>query len=154
MISYIGIDPGKKGAIAIIEDGDVTIYDMPLTPEGKVDCHEIRRILFSTRYEVKTCFLEKFQFNPKNGKMGIATFGMGYGVLTTVLELEEIPYQEIHSMTWKKEFTLIKKTKKDAAAAAMKLFPQIKDLLYGPKGGLKDGRAEAVLMAEFWRRNG
>ena len=42
---FIGIDPGKKGAIAFIKSREVTAYDMPLMPNEEIDGIEIREII-------------------------------------------------------------------------------------------------------------
>jgi hypothetical protein len=36
-----------------------------------------------------------------------------------------------------------------SAEKAIELFPGIRSVLYGPKGGVKDGRAEAILLAHY-----
>ena len=90
---------------------------------------------------------------PGQGVKSMFNYGKSYGAVLASLDISKVPYQEIQPQRWKKEFNLIKKTKYDAAAVAAKLFPDLpKYIFYGPRGGLLDGRAEALLIAEYGRR--
>ena len=155
--TYIGIDPGIKGGIAIIDSPDKSkdknmAFEMILTPEKKIDVNTIYNILEYYRYHDKICIIEKAQAMPKQGVKGVFNYGMGYGKLIAVLELLSIPYIEIHPTKWKKEFSLFKKTKADSVATAEKLFPDMKGKFITQKGRLMDGKAESLLMAEYGRR--
>lgn len=150
----IGIDPGKKGAISIItEYGKYEVFDMPLYPNGEIDGYAIYKCLeksFALDYD-SFCFIEKSQPMPKQGVVSVFNYGAGYGKLLAALEILKIPYQEIRPQKWKKYFSLIKKDKKESVSLAMKLFP---DIEYTTKRGrLLDGRAEALLIAEYGKRN-
>jgi crossover junction endodeoxyribonuclease RuvC len=146
---YIGIDPGQKGAIAALyEDGSAFMWDMPKTVKG-ID--EILSCYFKKQNCI--CCLEKAQPMPKQGVVGVFTYGAHYGGLKAVLEITGIPYQEVRPAKWKKEFSL-SKNKKAAIQTALQLFPnKTEDDFKGIRGGVKDGRAEALLMAEYARRN-
>lgn len=151
---YIGIDPGKKGAIAIIDQDMKLInsYEMPLTASKEIDSKEIFNILgsYSIIHTTKI-ILEHAQSMPSQGVKSMFNYGRGYGKLQAVIECLEIPYIEIKSQKWKKEFNLIKKDKKDSVLVAHKLFP--KEVFQTPRGRLLDGKAESILMAEWGRRN-
>ena len=150
---HIGIDPGKQGAIGIIELNDVVdfkIFDMPLLFNKEIDGNEIYKILGVYLYEKPVCFIEKAQSMPAQGIVSVFKYGMGYGKLLACLEILKIPYQEISSQKWKKHFSLIKKDKRESVAVAKKLFPEIE--FETKRGRLLDGRAEALLIAEYCRR--
>ena len=175
MKTYIGIDPGQKGAIAIIDvmgthcNDQIVIHDMPLLPDKEIDSYKLKEYLLSSNpknIHPWFCILEKAQAMPLQSSNAGFTYGVGYGEIKSVLKILEIPYMEIRPQIWKKHFSLSKAkkdtvakkaaqkaaAKKQAVAKAMSLFPSIpKEDFYGPEGGLKDGRAEALLMAEFGR---
>jgi crossover junction endodeoxyribonuclease RuvC len=150
---YIGIDPGKTGAIAVIDGGSIKIYDMPLTPDGDVFSPELfDRINVIGAF----CALEKAQAMPGQGVVSTFNYGMSYGMIVSCLQLAGIAFQEIHPMKWKKEFQLVKKDKGCSVDTAMKMFPDaVHDLIKPKRGGgvvLLHGRAEALLIAEYGRR--
>ena len=154
---YIGIDPGQKGALGFILDKNVTVFDMPLLPDKQMDAWMIGTIISSfieqfginqETYTV-TCCLEKAQAMPKQGVTSVFNYGTGYGKIKAMLEWFKIPYEEIRPAKWKKEFSL-DRDKAKSVALAKKLFPTQE--LVTKRGRLLDGRAEALLMAEYARR--
>lgn len=148
---YIGIDPGKQGAIGMIGVNiDYRCSDIPLLCNKEIDSKFIRENILNDLPKKVICFVEKAQAMPQQGVVSTFKYGMGYGKILAVLEILKIPYQEISSQKWKRHFNLIKKDKRESVAVAKKLFP---DIEYQTKRGrLLDGRAEAILIAEFCRR--
>lgn len=159
MTTYIGIDPGKKGAIAILSENEpARVFDMPLMPDGTVDARKLFCDIPAA--EDDFCILEKAQSMPNQSSSSGFVYGKGYGAILATLQILRIPYMEVRPDIWKKHFSISKKkggsailksaSKKIAVAKAMALFPQVpKETFYGPKGGLRDGKAEALLLAEF-----
>ncbi len=143
---YIGIDPGKKGAIGMIQENKIEICDMPLLPNGEVDGLAIFNMLPMTGTHNIICALEKAQSMSKQGVKGVFTYGMGYGTIKAALCISKIPYIEVHPTKWKKYFSLTKE-KKQSITLAMKLFPDVQ--LHTPRGRMLDGRAEALLLAHY-----
>lgn len=88
---------------------------------------------------------------PKMGATSAFNFGKGYGIWLGVLAALLLPYDEVHPMTWKKTIMADMSKEKDASRVkAMQCYPHAaKDL------NLKKhhGRADALLLAEFGRRN-
>lgn len=161
---YIGIDPGAKGALAIIsEEGEFKeVFDYPGTE------HELASLLwdvFETRYPDHALYaaIEKVHAMParsKGGKpvQGIAStfkFGTNFGIWKMGLAMLDIPFVEVTPQKWQKG--LITKADrqlgkdKGNCAAAQRLFPTAP--LYGPKGGPKSGRADALMIADWRRRH-
>jgi crossover junction endodeoxyribonuclease RuvC len=156
MMTYIGIDPGKKGAIAFITEQGETVHDMPLDWDGRIDAQGLLILITSKVVSANSsiCFLEKSQAMPGQGVTSTFNYGAGYGAIRAVLQIACVPFQEIHPMKWKKEYALIKKEKADSVAIARQLFPNA-PLVREKRGGVEmllDGRAEAILIAEFCRR--
>ena len=141
---HIGIDPGKRGAIAFIyPDGGV--YVMPLLETTLVN------VLSAIAGLPARCCLERVHAMPKQGVASTFSFGEGYGFIKGVLECNGVSYQEIPPQQWKKEFGL-NSEKRNSVEVCHKLFP---DVSLRPTERSKidsDGMAEALLMAEYARR--
>lgn len=149
---YIGIDPGKNGGYAIINNEELTPSSVSVRPMDEKsfteDMHFISEA-FSTN-EIRCC-LEKVGAMPGQGVTSMFTFGAGYGFLQGVLTAYGIPYQLVPPQTWKKAFTL-NSVKQTSIEVCQRLFPNVS--LYRTDRCKKphDGMAEALLMAEYARR--
>ena len=139
MKTYIGIDPGKTGGIAYINDNEVGIYKMPDTPTGLID------ILEHIDY-LGTCFamVEKVHSTPQMGVKSAFTFGYGLGIIHTALSAAKIPYDEISPSKWQRKMQCLSKGDKNITKRrAQQLFPDIK---------VTHAIADALLIAEYCRR--
>lgn len=146
---FVGIDPGKKGGIAVIDIKDDFVSSVPYDNKELIDL--CREISFSGKTDHIVCCLEKVGAMPKQGVVSMFTFGQGVGYIKGVLESFRIPYQEISPQKWKKEFGL-NSDKSASAEVCGKLFPET-CLLSTPKCRKPhDGMSEALLMAEYARR--
>jgi crossover junction endodeoxyribonuclease RuvC len=169
--TFIGIDPGKKGGIAIVDEyGDRLLSrPLPVTKDGEIDTVVLYDVLkFATDAAVYgVVILEKAQAMPKQGVTSVFTYGVGYGKILAVLELLKLPFEEVRPAVWKKSFgltqkkTILEKTGKvdsgkykraklSSVALAAELFSS-----FAPetsRGRKKDEEAEALLLAEYGRR--
>ena len=145
---FIGIDPGKKGGIACIDTECGIGYTVPYCDKELIDlCRNEAR-----KGQNVICCLEKVGAMPGQGVVSMFSFGQSVGYIKGVLEAFGIPYQEISPQKWKKEFGL-NSDKAVSAEVCRKLFPDV-DLLASPRCKKPhDGMAEALLMAEYARRN-
>lgn len=141
---YIGIDPGKKGAMAVIlEDGTVEVSPL----EGIL----LGPILMALKDKQCRCCLEKVHAMPKQGVSSTFTFGVQYGWLKGMLDAHYISYQEIPPERWKKEFGL-NTDKQKSIEVCRQLFPNV-SLRPTERSRVDDNNmAEALLMAEYARR--
>jgi len=142
---YIGIDPGKRGAIAIIDDNSnaITVIDCPVFRDTKdIDILSIIDLLQA--YNQSRCVIEKSQAMPGQGVVSMFNYGKGYGIYLGILECLDIKYNQVPPQTWKRRYNL-SKDKQLSIDLAKKLFPECaKKLLKS-----KDGRAEALLLAQY-----
>jgi len=154
-IRIIGVDPGNKGALALIdENGKVILYDMPTyTTEGAgktkignikkhtvLDEPELRDILND---DIDHVFIEKAQSMPGQGAAGTFNYAVSYGVIRGICVGLQIPYTLVHPATWKRKMMKdMDKSKHASIVRANQLFPKA-DI------GKKDGRAEALLIAVY-----
>jgi len=144
---YIGIDPGKHGAYAIIDE-DSTAQVWPWDDSE-----------FATRMRglnhlphVMAC-VEKVGAMPGQGVNSMFSFGHSLGFIEGVLTSLGIPYQLIPPVKWKREFSLIGKDKKASIETCKKLFPGLSLMPTERSRVPSDGMAEAVLMALYAKRN-
>lgn len=156
--AFIGIDPGKSGAIAVLVPSKnvCSVYDMPVAHDGKKNRYEILALLALLQpcQNCKDCtkpqaICEEVHAMPTNGAVGNFEFGYGLGVMHTVLTALGIPFKRVTPQTWKKHFSLIGKNKEASRLRALELFPNMQEELKLKK---HDGRAEALLMAEYLRQ--
>ena len=172
---HIGIDPGLSGAIGIITPEMYAVYDMPtLTIEGKkrknkttgkisvkkrrvYDINEVKRLLTQFKlmsneihYKIEM-WLEDIHPMPGEGSMGAFSLGKSIMLWEASASWAEIPLEKISPIKWKNKIMSGMLKSKDASVVkASQLFPQCN--FRGPRGGLLDGRAEALLITEYGRR--
>jgi len=85
---YIGIDPGKKGALAFIFEAEECLQEvwtigMPETPRDLLHCVNRADANLPPRTTMYVA-LERVGARPGDGNVGMFNFGMGYGRLQMV----------------------------------------------------------------------
>ena len=140
---YIGIDPGAKGSMCVIDNGKVTFKDFDLKEYSntlKTLCNP---------YELMVA-IEKVHAMPGQGVSSSFSFGQRLGELEGMLTALQIPYELVAPKDWQKACGIpAKSDKKGIASVMQKLYPTAE--LYGNKGGLRDGRSDALGLAHFIR---
>ena len=149
---YVGIDPGASGGIAVIEvEGSSEIVSTwAYSPEKIVNtCFEIA----DTAGELKViACLEKVGAMPGQGVTSMFNFGKNVGFIEGVLSANYIPYQTVPPQKWKKEYS-ISSDKNKSVEVCKRLFPNVNLKATERCKKDHDGMAEALLMAEYARRN-
>lgn len=142
---FIGIDPGRTGAIGAVDAGGgwQGVWDMP---ENAADLTDLLRERCELGNGLATAVAVEYQQPmPKQGVVSVFSLGMQYGTILGVLAALRASYAVVRPSAWKKEMGLTS-DKADSRALARQLWPE------APLGRVKDhGRAEALLIAE-WRR--
>ena len=142
---YVGVDPGKKGAFAIISDDDKTHVDI-WDEERFIYC--MKRV--SDRRVVAA--VEKVGAMPGQGVTSMFSFGQSYGFIMGVLRALGISYQLVPPAVWKREFGLLRADKHASIETCKQLFPGV-SLLPGEQCRKdSDGMAEALLIALYAQR--
>lgn len=148
----IGIDPGKKGGIAVLnERGEIEgSVVMPELAEGVADVLEV-----FTKFKTHV-YLEKAQAMPKNGVCAMFNYGVHFGELRGILVTYKIPHTLVAPATWTKSMHQGTPTNLKAKArshmAARRLFPNA-DLMATERSKVPhDGLIDALLIAEYGRR--
>lgn len=162
MTVHVGIDPGMSGAIAILVDGELLeVVDMPTIPaivNGKkrrhLDPQGVEQVLRSAvhhdRDSTPVLVVEKPQPRHSDSSHGAFASGTSWGMLLEIMRNTGWVTSIVRPQVWKKHYGL-SADKVEAVEYAAAKFPPVSDLFYGPKGGAKDGRAEAALIAAFGR---
>jgi len=102
---FIGLDPGIKGGITILDREQNIIDKMPMPIIGKSDKqYDIWEIYaFIARYKNSFAILEKAQPQFRDGSKQAFKTGYGYGVLQAILTGLQIPFQIIAPKVWQKK---------------------------------------------------
>ena len=154
MTNIIGIDPGAKGAVAIITEGtqteNIQIIDCPPT------IAEMAHILMPYDNRNAKAIIEKVNPFYKSSAKSAFTFGGNFFAWQAILACFLIPYDFITPRKWQKVmFDSAKKlddTKQQSFERATRLFPNLGIELRTPRGRILDGRCDALLIAEYLRR--
>lgn len=136
----IGIDPGKKGGIAVLDMADrrVDAIAMPDTPRG---LHEA----LTASTPVSLAVLEKPFYPRQIGTTNAAKIAENYGILKGALLWLDIPTFEVRPKDWKRSLS-VSTDKNEARRRAGEFFPLDADQWKLKK---HDGLAEAALIAWF-----
>jgi len=160
-LNIIGIDPGLHGGIALImaDHGSSIVLDPPtLIMSGKG-----KRAKNKTMYQVSgvvsilegwrdvytpKAYIENVHSMPGQGVVAMFSMGRGLGMYEGILTALKIPFEFVTPQAWKK--LLLQGQVKEKSASvykAQQLFPSVE--LITKRGRLLDGRAEALLIAEY-----
>lgn len=143
-MNYIGIDPGKSGAMAVIwEFGGIEI--VPFSCEG------YRDMMRECPPMECRCCLERVGAMPGQGVTSMFKFGENFGFIQGLLAAYSIPYELVTPQKWKKEFQ-VTGDKNSSIDVCKRLFPNVSLRRTDRCKKDHDGMAEALLMAEYARR--
>lgn len=141
-MTYIGIDPGKDGAMALLIGKSVTI--IPFDERG----YEIA--LARVRVSDARCCLERVGAMPGQGVTSMFKFGENFGFIRGLLQANGIPYELVTPQKWKREFGATDKN--SSVEVCARLFPTVSLMRTQRCRKAHDGMAESLLMAEYARR--
>ena len=155
---FLGIDPGASGAIACISSDEfLWVHDWPGDEIAAATI--IRHFINIKSDNIIYAALEKVHSMPREGVSSAFKFGTAYGIWRGILAAFQIPFMQPTPQAWQKGIpdrgTGDKKKAKTAIVTyASQCFPSAAPFLRGPKGGIKDGRADALMIAEWRRKQG
>ena len=142
---YIGIDPGAKGCMCLIGNGKLVFKDFDLKEYSST----LKAL--SSPYDTEIMVaVEKVHAMTAQGDSSSYSFGQRLGEPEEILTALQIPYELVAPKDWQKACGIpAKSDKKGIASVMQKLYPTAE--LYGNKGGLRDGRSDALGLAHFIR---
>jgi crossover junction endodeoxyribonuclease RuvC len=137
---YLGADPGKSGAFAVIgPKGDhVSTIKLSETP------HDVWAWLDGFRGDISFAVLERVASRPGQGVASTFTFGQSYGLCRAFLVAAAVRHELVTPAKWQRAMGCLSKgDKKVTKAKAQQLFPEIR---------VTHAIADALLLAEHARR--
>jgi len=141
---YIGIDPGKDGAMAFLYEEEPPVI---MTFDREI----YGKSLSIGRDRICKCCLERVGAMPGQGVTSMFKFGENFGFIQGLLTAYSIPYELVTPQKWKKEFQ-VTGNKNSSIAVCKRLFPDASLRRTDKCKKDHDGMAEALLMAEYARR--
>lgn len=156
-MGVLGIDCGKSGAIAYYDGTYTKFYPMPLK-DGEIDIQELNKLTFMLPMDC--IVIEEQTTFAHDGRLGAFNMGINYGRLLAWAEYRCSSLCRVRPQVWQKHFQIVTKHEKNTPAgerkkatklAALAVLKQINPLLadktMGPKGGLRDGIVDAILIS-------
>ena len=149
-----GIDPGATGAICVLDSHDpahVALLDLK-----KHSNTDIYNWLHSQlRFRGSEIWVEDIHSMHGMSAKSNFSFGKNLGIVTTIAELMvgNLP-KTVTPKIWQKYIGVTAKgkvIKKQVAKIAQYLYPQAE--LHGKRGGLLDGRSDALMIAYYGLHN-
>jgi len=137
---YLGIDPGKSGALALVDECGEHVDTFRLAKT----LHDVSDWLKTYRDRVLFACLEKVHSMPKQGVTSSFKFGESFGFCQGMLVGESIPYDLVTPQKWQKLMGCRTRGDKNVSKSrAQQLWPKIK---------IVHAIADALLIAEYARR--
>jgi crossover junction endodeoxyribonuclease RuvC len=139
----LGIDPGKSGALAIVDGSTVAVHDVPCIG-GKPDFTAWAKLWMIHLPWASHVWIEDVHSMPKQGVSSTFDFGRSYGFVIGLVAASGTPYSFVRPQEWRKTAGLVNGAAKGASRLrAKQLWPSV-DYFDRAKD---DGRAEAALIA-------
>ena len=153
----IGIDPGIKGAICILKDGEILdVFDMPTMSIGKKNKSQVngsqifneiqKAIIHRDKKEIKVV-IEQVSAMPGQGVTSMFNFGQSFGILKGICSSMQLPMYFVRPAKWKKYFNLLNSQKDASRTKAIEIFPYFSQQLSKKKDSNK---ADAILISSFY----
>ena len=161
MKTLIGIDPGKDGAIAILDIPEPGVDEPRLIKTNFVACKDF---IYGKEYDVglmadivkkylsDLVVIEKQKAYPLQGRTSQFSIGYGYGLWEGLVAALKYPYIVVTPQTWQKKIyagIAGDDPKKKSIIAAGRLFPDV-DLRRTDRCKIKHhGMSDALLLAWY-----
>jgi len=148
--AVIGVDPGAKGAYCILVPGTNQIYfvDANLPP---LTIHELLQY-YRDHFSIQHIRLE--DVHSIYGMSAKSNFNFGSNVREAYLQLLFADFQtdtvRVTPKIWQKTVGVTAKgklIKQDVAGLCQSLYPNCP--IFGPRGGLMDGRSDSLMIAHY-----
>lgn len=146
MSLYLGIDPGKSGAMALVDAKGVFVEAIRLSePVGDI-AEWLEQWIASKMSDdwIDFAIIEKVGAMPRQGVSSTFKFGVSYGICQGLVAAAQIPHEFVTPAMWQKRMKCLTKGDKNVSKeAAKRLFPKAK---------ITHKEADSMLIAEFCRR--
>lgn len=163
-MKILSIDPGCSGGLALfsLDSDKLTLLKTLDTPYDKKSKSYLYCDIFELLYDWQPdlVVLEATLAIASSGTSIAKQVGIGEGMWLCLFSILHINYIHSYPAVWTKLLGLkndksktTKDNKKSHIDLASRLYPEFSNNFIGPKGGAKDGIADAVLIGEAWYRN-
>jgi crossover junction endodeoxyribonuclease RuvC len=145
-MAYLGIDPGKSGAIAMVDKHGMTMDWIGLH-ETQSDIWKFVKLYARA---IDWAIVEKVGARPGNGLSSTWKFAQSYGAALAMLIAADIPHEQHSPVKWQRRMGLIRpkltnaEKKKVNKAKAQEVFRNSINIIHR--------NADAFLIAEYARR--
>lgn len=153
---FLGIDIGKNGGICALNEQNKIVL-LEKFPKKNVFSTmmswKLDTVFYGGETEELYCIKEEplRTLGPKIGgtySRGIS-IGHNIGFWEFWLQFQHVRWIDKHPRSWQKAFPEFQMIggKERSEAAAIREIPECKDRIYGPRGALRDGLSDSVLLA-------
>jgi len=161
--AYVGCDPGMKGSwCLLIPSRNKIEFLSTVYPVAEVISHIVGIAAYA---DLKCIMLEDVHSLLGMSAKSNFSFGYNVGMVNTMALASRQTLDRVQPKVWQRETKVPRKTWKKGTAANIKkkalkeavalrgieLYPYAREFLYGPKGGLLDGRSDSLLIAHYAR---
>jgi hypothetical protein len=153
---YLGVDPGAKGSLCFL-DMDTRKMGFKPTPCLEFTAKQLRVHILAIhkKYDIRMAAIEDVHAIFGTSAGSNFKFGYNVGIINGVIQTTNIGLDLVTPRTWQRAIKAptrkraggATKLKKAIAAIALRLYPDAP--LLGPRGGLLDGRADALMIAHY-----
>jgi hypothetical protein len=146
------MDPGTRGAMCVLDSNDpahIALFDFHLNT-----IYDAAKWLHDQN--VNVIWLEKIHAFPGMAAKSSFGFGRSYGIAMSICEIgtKGLLPKSVVPRVWQKHIGITAKgsmIKKQVAQVASTIYPAAN--IRGPKGGLIDGRSDALMIAHYGLSN-
>jgi hypothetical protein len=149
---YLGIDPGRKGGIALIDEHKNVIYIEPMPLLGNTYDYDRICTMTDSLPEQTTILLELKPGVMDKSASPNTSFGFHCGALYGICFRQTLAI--ISPKTWKTEYDLMRDYKESRENMKLRSVQIAEKLFSRQFKSNEDGMAEALLVAEYGRRHG
>jgi len=145
-MAYFGVDPGKSGAIALVDNDGFTMNYVRL----KETTGDISGFIKDYAKIVDYCIVEKVASRPMQGVKSVFTFGESFGLVQGLLMAHNVKFELHTPPVWMKKMGLI--TRGIKGVEKKRIHKQRAQELFMNSKNITLTTADAFLLAEYARR--
>jgi hypothetical protein len=155
---FIGIDPGKQGAFCFLDPSIDHVNFISLNPD-KHSARDIVATIEVAREVADDCVIALELVHSLGGMSAKSnfTFGGMFWRARTILEMLDMNFELVTPKDWQQSVGVPAKKDRDpddelkmiVSRMAHRIYPSAN--LWGPRGGLMDGRSDALMIAHYLR---
>lgn len=161
---YIGIDPGSKGYVCALEPGSKSVEFIQNTAKPQHIFKLISSLNKHEDYYLNMVMIEDVHSIFGTSSKSNFNFGFNVGLLHGIVGSVGCGMDTVQPKVWQKYIGIVppvrkkgapkikasvrsNKLKQEIAAICERLYPEVN--IRGPKGGLLDGKSDALMIAHY-----